>query len=146
MKKMYHEFLGIFGSTTFLKLPAYWSPSHHHPSGKGAIHRCLHLPQCLWNHSARWASPDETILLSFPVVKLFPPSQFSFSIWKKISSTMSSPSENLSFTTQSFSGALYRPPWATHSSSLTSKCRFSPKLLSHLPKLPHLSTGSGEAS
>ena len=66
-------------------------------------------------------------------------------VLEKNFSPMPSPSENVSYTTKQLRGALCLLPWVTHSFSLTSTYRFSPKLPSHLPNLPHLSPGKGEA-
>lgn len=129
----------------FLKLPSSWSPSLTTLPGKCAIHRSLHFPQCLWNHSARclhWTKPcsstcwwsNSFLLPNYPLV------------FENNFSPMPSPSENVSYTTKQFRGALYLLPRVTHSFSLTSTYRFSPKLLSHLPNLPFLSPGEGEAS
>lgn len=79
---MYHRLLGISGSTALLKL-LLLVPFPHHSSWKACICRSLHFLQCLLEPLSKLPSPDKTMLLSLLVLKLFPPSQFSFSIGKK---------------------------------------------------------------
>ena len=143
MKNAYHESLGISGSMALLKL-LLLVPFPHHPSRKACSPQEPPLPTMPMEPLGKLPSPDETMLLSLLVLKLFPLSQFSFSIGKKF--LIDAHSWKRVLHTKQFHGALYLLPWVTHSFSLTSTYRFSPKLLSHLPNLPHLSPGKGEAT
>ena len=82
MKNVYHEFLGISGSMALLKL-LLLVPLPQHPSWKACSPQEPPLPTLPVEPLGKLPSPDETMLLSLLVLKLFPPSQFSFSIGKK---------------------------------------------------------------